>query len=668
MKINKNSPTLYVNSNYRPEIDGLRAFALAAVIINHFNESLLPSGYLGVDIFFVISGFVITSSLANRTSTSFLAFLTGFYVRRIKRLVPALVAFVIPTGFIISKLVVDPTDELNLGVSSLFGISNIVLYRSRTDYFAESTDLNPFTHTWSLGVEEQFYLVFPLLIWISGFARHHTNSTRNLLYVILTLSAASVISFVYLYQFNQPAAYFMMFPRFWEMSAGCILFIVLQNGSKFKDFVDRLPPFLVIASMVGVMYLPTSHAVLATIITILLSVLIVACLQEGSLAYKLFSNKLIVYIGLISYSLYLWHWGILCISRWTIGIHWWSAPFQLALMIIIASLSYKWLETPIRLKTFSNPISPYLSGAGSIAFASIFLVSLRSGFVQALNNYTFKRDPIYNGLSVKNCEIAYPHSAESEKGISLSKECGASPFVDRPTVYALGDSHVHQYFEPLASLLRANKFNYVFVWGGACLFPSPIIVNGFDTCFNRQKTVEVSLINNLRKNDIVLIANALSVRFPPGKQLETYQTTNGNYLDTNSAAQYYVKNIDQLSRKIKSKGAKLVFYKNLPDFPGLSNGELCRVTWYRPEWALLNTCFVSLNIHQSNLDKHFKSLFLLKNNKNSFIWNPIENTLSCKKGICTGSDYSDTNHISKEYASFHLREFFRKNMQIFRSP
>ena len=137
---------------------------MVAVIINHFNKDLLPSGYLGVDIFFVISGYVITASLAGRESKNFLDFLTGFYERRIKRLVPALVVFVLVTSVLISFFNPDPGGALEIGWKSLFGVSNISLYGSSTDYFAQSTELNPFTHTWSLGVEEQFYLLFPFLI------------------------------------------------------------------------------------------------------------------------------------------------------------------------------------------------------------------------------------------------------------------------------------------------------------------------------------------------------------------------------------------------------------------------------------------------------------------------------------------------------------------------
>lgn len=133
-------------SSYRPEIDGIRAFAVTAVIINHFNKEILPSGYLGVDIFFVISGFVITSSLASRPSKNFRDFLAGFYTRRIKRLVPVLVLFVLVTSILICLFNPTPDASLKTGIASLFGLSNLYLLRQSTDYFAASTELNVFTH------------------------------------------------------------------------------------------------------------------------------------------------------------------------------------------------------------------------------------------------------------------------------------------------------------------------------------------------------------------------------------------------------------------------------------------------------------------------------------------------------------------------------------------
>ena len=152
LDIKENKPS--TKSRYRPEIDGLRAFAVITVIINHFKKDILPGGYLGVDIFFIISGFVIASSLYQRPSKNFKDFISGFYERRIKRLVPALSIFVLIMSIAVCLFNPRPDTSLKTGLTSLFGLSNLYLFKNSTNYFASSTELNVFTHTWSLGVEE----------------------------------------------------------------------------------------------------------------------------------------------------------------------------------------------------------------------------------------------------------------------------------------------------------------------------------------------------------------------------------------------------------------------------------------------------------------------------------------------------------------------------------
>ena len=158
-------------SDYRPEIDGLRALAVICVILNHLDKTLLPGGYLGVDIFFVISGFVITSSLYKRKDKNLKVFITKFYLRRIKRLIPALSFFVFVTSIVICFFNPIPITSLRTGFASLFGLSNLYLAKQSTNYFGQSTEFNAFVHTWSLGVEEQFYILFPILFWFSGFGK-----------------------------------------------------------------------------------------------------------------------------------------------------------------------------------------------------------------------------------------------------------------------------------------------------------------------------------------------------------------------------------------------------------------------------------------------------------------------------------------------------------------
>lgn len=310
-----------MKSKYRPEIDGFRALAVTAVIIGHFNKYLLPGGYLGVDIFFVISGYVITSSLSERESKGIKDFMGSFYERRIKRLLPALAVFALVTSVSICMVNPEPRTALTTGATAIFGFSNLYLLNESTDYFAQSTELNPFTHTWSLGVEEQFYLLFPMLIWFTGFGRQTKNGAKNLLLWLSALTVISLVVFIHVYQTNQPAAYFLMPTRFWEMAAGCMVFIGLQKSMMIKETLGRVPPLLVVALIVGTMLMPTNYSVQSTISVVILSGILIACIKSGTTVFTVFTNKHVVYLGLISYSLYLWHWGVLSISRWTIGIH-----------------------------------------------------------------------------------------------------------------------------------------------------------------------------------------------------------------------------------------------------------------------------------------------------------------------------------------------------------
>ena len=184
---------------YREEIDGLRALAIIAVITNHFNKELLPSGYLGVDIFFVISGYVISSSIYRREHKNFADFLTNFYERRLKRLIPALIFFTVIVGVLTAFFGNNNLFNSKIAISSLFGFSNILLLINKTDYFGQSIELNPFAQTWSLGVEEQFYFFYPFLVWFSGFGQKNKNGIKNLFGIVLFLSVLSFSLFYYLY-------------------------------------------------------------------------------------------------------------------------------------------------------------------------------------------------------------------------------------------------------------------------------------------------------------------------------------------------------------------------------------------------------------------------------------------------------------------------------------
>ncbi|MEY4806443.1 MAG: hypothetical protein RLZZ206_832 [Cyanobacteriota bacterium] len=559
-------------SRYRPEIDGLRAFAVIAVIINHFNEDWLPSGYLGVDIFFVISGYVITSSLSGRESRNFGDFLSSFYERRIKRLVPALAVFVLVASILICLFNPNPGVAIRTGIRSLFGLSNLYLFRQSTDYFAESTQLNIFAHTWSLGVEEQFYLLFPFLIWFSGFGRKSNNGARNLFAWIGSLSAASLASFIYLYQTNQPAAYFLMPPRFWEMAAGCLIFIGLQKRPKIEQALERVPPLLVLSAMIGTMLLPVSAAVPATIGIVAISSILIVCLKSGSWAFNVFTHKKIVYLGMISYSLYLWHWGILSISRWSLGIHWWSVPFQIAIMILLSSASYSWIENPLRkkiwkIKKFTTV--PIGFAAATSAALLMVVISNRSESIYAGKNYN--KDSltklVINGRLIDDKECNSRQVAEAK-----AQDCIVMPKIkSKPTFWLMGDSHMQHYLPLFEKLAKEYGFGYRFFGRGG--FPvgrrmlRGKIVSESDSNYALEKA-----IYTIKPGDFLVISERQERNFAPktfdqGKNQVVFVDLKNNPISKQRALDNYSNFLFDIYRRVKSKGASMVIFQPSSSFP-----------------------------------------------------------------------------------------------------
>lgn len=569
-----------LRSAYRPEIDGLRALAVLSVIINHFNKDLLPSGYLGVDIFFVISGYVITSSLANRPHESLLDVFLGFYSRRIKRLVPALVLCVVITSIIICLFNQDPRISLKTGIASIFGFSNIYLLKQSTDYFADSTELNVFTQTWSLGVEEQFYFIFPFLVWFTGFGRQSATGSRNLIRIVGALSVASVVAFIYLSGTNQPAAYFLMPTRLWELGAGCLLFMGLQgSGDLLPGLLFSLRPTAIISIIVVTFFIPLQFSVPATISIVIFTTLLIAAVRPQTTAYDFLTSPPVVYIGLISYSLYLWHWSVLSLSRWTIGIHWWSAPIQIALMFLLAIGSYRFVEKPLRRVEWSSQRWKSIGyGLGTSIVAAGFLVVLENQLNGLL--YVGKKEipeeltasPLLKATwiqqknerssellqQLKSCNMT-PHHLTGER--YMPKPTVDAAFIDRCThsssvqslrkILLVGDSFAEASAKHLAFAATSLGYEFKFINGYGCPYPLRL---AFIKSPARQACPEVDedlltneLISGLRQGDLVVVRLDL-----PKTQYLSYYWLSTPPVDA------YDEEILSLHSKVVKQGAQLL--------------------------------------------------------------------------------------------------------------
>jgi peptidoglycan/LPS O-acetylase OafA/YrhL len=645
-------------SKYRPEIDGLRAFAVVAVIINHFNKDLLPSGYLGVDIFFVISGYVITSSLADRKSKNFWDFVTGFYERRIKRLVPALVVFVLITSVLICLFNPDPGNALGLGWKSLFGLSNISLYRSSTDYFAQSTELNPFTHTWSLGVEEQFYLLFPFLIWFSGFGQQTAKGARNLFFWVGVMTIASLLGFIYLYQVNQPAAYFLMPPRFWEMAAGCLLFIGFQKRARIEQTLEQVPPLLVVAAITAVMFRPIGGRG-GTIAIVLLSAVLIACLKKGTVAYKFFTLEKVVYIGLISYSLYLWHWTVLSISRWTIGIHWWSVPIQVGLMLLLAFGSYNWIEKPIR--NLRNPNRKSVFGVGIVAILTSAPTIRLLGSDK--NMYIGERSSMETDL--RKIEARYaPINNCKDYEVSLRFDiCTPVTGQKRRTVAIVGDSFSTHMLPAMKRFSLDYQVNIIYKkmrWGIWYPFPPPpgtiIGKNGVssddmsDAVSSTRLAVD-QLLDKLGRNDAIIFSTYLPTYFAEqfaDKDFQFYRKNNTS-ISRAQALENWSDGIAALAKRGNLKGIDIVLISPMPQFLKLSPvGKECVKQWFN----ISNPC--SKGVTRKELEQGSKAIYaalerLETEHPNVFVVDPMDSF--CSETKCLPYQDSDIYFIDAVHMS-----------------
>ena len=667
--IKKNN--LSVKNRYRPEIDGLRAFAVVTVIMNHFNKDILPGGYLGVDIFFVISGFVITSSLYQRPSKNFKDFISGFYERRIKRLVPALSVFVLITSIAICLFNPIPSFSLRTGLTSLFGLSNLYLLKQSTDYFAQSTELNVFTHTWSLGVEEQFYILFPLLIWFSGFGRQTKNGARNLFLIVGALAIASLISFLYFYPINQSAAYFLMPTRFWEMAAGCLLFITFQKRAPLEKFLEKVPPLLVLGLIVGIMYLPMSLGTTSTVIVVVLSLVLIASLKKGTASYTFFTDSRVVYIGLISYSLYLWHWGVLSISRWTIGIHWWSVPFKVALMFGLAIASYRYIETPLRKGNwFGKRWKTIIVGGGVIVTLSGGLIILEKP----------QKGKIYLGKTSKcipyqyeTCTPAeYPHKAVTPfiKGTKIQRNecflykgpittevmelCTVLPQVKTfPTIFVTGSSYSH-HLSPVFNDLR-NEFGIgisMITTAGCDLDPLLVIETKRLSCKDSNKNRISYIKGNSKEGDILF----------------TGVTDSGMF------EKFFQESTEKIAEIALGKNVNIVFYTPIPEWERLNvrNSQLCQygyeIEWFRPKGTINCSAYseIDRNVYEKKEKETLDILKKIETTYPNFHVFPIHEFLcdsskcpSHMNGIRLFRDSSGHISISavKQYLSSEIRSF-----------
>ena len=626
------------SKTYRKEIDGLRAIAVIAVIINHFNQDLLPGGFLGVDIFFVISGYVITKSLQRQKSSSLKQLLAGFYERRIKRLFPALAICLLVTSIAVAIVNPQPLQSLRTGLTATIGASNIYLIKNSTNYFAQSSELNPFLHTWSLAVEEQFYLIYPILFWISTRQQKPEKSLGYLPAILWILSGLSLAGAVGMQTKSPDTAYFSMPFRFWEMAAGCLLCsnIFTKLTTKAQTKFSSILFFASVFALFALFTIPKTYITTATILTVLFTSLFIVTGESKNLLTQFLSNKWSIYIGALSYSLYLWHWPILSIGRWTIGVTS-NTVIPLTLVLILTSVtSYHCIEQPLREKkwgkTHKNGI---LKGATAIALtgAGIFGISKNySEIYKATNRTNDNQESLEIPLHwkdkgskfadiIENCHI------ENDSNLSPTRleQCFKKQSNNKlPKAYVIGDSHaVNHYFGIKQGLPGFNIVLYTTGWG--CGYIPQKAANKITklNCNKYMPLVDQYLANNTTNYDLVFIGMRWVHKKPFAIEIQ--------------------EKIDSLAKKLKPKGVKIIILDDVPELPDTS---LCTTRWYRPgakSNPLCQKTIVQVDSELSGLTNAGK--ILEKNNTNvSFL--RLRDAF-CAEGICSVFDDKEPLYIEE---------------------
>ena len=440
---------------YRPDIDGLRALAVIPVVLFHLDVGLIKGGFIGVDVFFVISGYLITGILRADLERDRYSIVT-FYDRRIRRIFPALFVMVLATAVAAVVLLLPPEiiGFSNSAIAATFFVSNMH-FMAVTDYFNAGADANPLLHTWSLAVEEQFYIVFPLLLY--GLRR----ASRRML--LITLGSLGVLSFalsVELVRTNQIAAFYLSPSRAWELLIGSVLALGAVPPPRRLWLREAVAGFGLLLILAGVlafyrtMPFPGARA--------LVPCLGAACLLQAGVAgpsgvSRLLSLKPVVFVGLISYSLYLWHWPIVVFAKlWWIGPIGASGKALLVLASLVAgTLSWWFVERPFRTRAVLAT-QPKLRWA---ALASMAAATLVSGGLSASHGLAASVPPEVDRLA---SFLHYDDRAAYRRGTcfldshldtlaSYDPSTCLARHTGRPSLLLIGDSHAAHLWSGLES-------------------------------------------------------------------------------------------------------------------------------------------------------------------------------------------------------------------------
>tara|TARA_X000000950_G_C13869422_1_gene642263 strand:- start:94 stop:2052 length:1959 start_codon:yes stop_codon:yes gene_type:complete len=646
---------------YRAEIDGLRALAVLPVILYHAGFEWFGGGFVGVDVFFVISGYLISTIIFSEMAEGNFS-IVNFYERRARRILPALF-FVMAACLPFAWFWMLPQNLLDFGESmvavSTF-VSNIFFWRE-SGYFANASEFKPLIHTWSLAVEEQFYILFPLFLMI--FWRFGIKWVTLILVFIflISLSLAEWASMKY------PSPNFFLLPtRGWELLVGVFISIYLKYNTHFKSHAANqilsLFGFAMIVYSIFYFQKSTPFPSLYALIPTFGTGLLILTAVQSTLIHKFLSIKPIVGLGLVSYSAYLWHQPLLAFARYRF-IDQLSDIYLLllcGLSIIIAWFSWRYVERPFRNKAKITKQRIFqFSILGTLFFILVgTLIIHNEGFKN--RNYEL------NQLSTK---LAWPAEGNISNGC-ISKfggdqYCVVSDVTQPISMLLIGDSHANHFFIGLDNYLKQKGENLLMLGAGGC--PPLIDVDmGFHhehgvklKCFDRMNTLYKNTFNN---NNISRVYLSFAQHTLFDMRLSFIDIQN----EINFSTDRYKSIKAALIRTInyfKKQGSEVVIIEDLPD-SNIEEYAAC-IFWKRDE----NSCLQKLMLKETT--KQYDLLltelesegYKVMRTQKGLEYFPYTNFSD--KDVTNNFLYRDNTHLSKEGSTYVIESSKISNSNIY---
>lgn len=447
---------------YRPDIDGLRTLAVVPVILFHAGATWLPGGFVGVDIFFVISGYLISSIILREAAAGDFSFLR-FYERRLRRIIPPLLVMLVVTVVVFQVIALPDQAQQTAesGIAALLSVSNFYFWRT-SGYFAPAAEFMPLLHTWSLAVEEQFYLLFPVIVLALMKLR------LPLKWVFFIGTAAAFAVGYYLSVAKPSVAYYLLPARAWELAIGAVLAVGVVPALKGRT-VQELVPAIGVGLIVFSLFYIRSDMVFpgwVALMPCLGAAMVIHAGGQSFVSRNLLSARPVVFVGLLSYSLYLWHWPVLTALRMRTASAHLDMPVAVAGIIVtflLAWVSWRFVERPFRnRREMPGRVMGLRLAGGSMALLIVSGVAIMmSGFPARLDS---------------GARIALAASTDIDSFRAICDEIenrGECRFgrSEGPITYAIiGDSHAAA-IRPAVELsnVMGDEVGTLY-WAGACPF------------------------------------------------------------------------------------------------------------------------------------------------------------------------------------------------------